>query len=208
MVFLDDNIGGGTVATVTTTGQIPEYMRGAGQYASYDAARKYRTRTTAHLRSAVYKDDNGNRQIMPVRQAHVLLAVFAGKLMGPTAVADRLDMSVSMAYRDLTALVDRGLVSDPSASGHYVTTDLGTHVIREFLREFLSTEDSDDSKPQDEEQLAEYILDLLREHVLARKERIQVRHGVGPPYAPPQGVFPLSSSFRDLKDEDARESQE
>jgi len=209
MIILDDNLGGGTVATVSTTGQLPEYERSARRvaqlFASYEAARKEDPeRRTALLRTAVYKDDEGNRQVIPVRNLHVLLAVFEGKLVGPTAVADRLGMSVSMAYRDLAVLVERGLVNAQSESGQYAITDLGTHVIREHL----SAMDTNDLAPQGEERMAEDILDRLKAKTVEWKERIEFSHNDTPSYRTPLGVFPSSRSLRHIKDEDARESQE
>lgn len=93
-VTLDDNIGGGTVATISSTGGAKTGGRGGAPAAS----------------SRPRYPGGVPRLNISERQQKVLITVLECGEVGPSNVAERLEISVSTAYRDLSVLEEHGLV--------------------------------------------------------------------------------------------------
>ena len=107
-VTLEDNIGGGTVATISVVGE-KELVAEAPQ-----PARRY--------------PDGVPRMNISERQQKVLITVLECGEVGPSTVAERLEISVSTAYRDLSVLEEHGLVVTDD-SGKRVISPLGRDVV-------------------------------------------------------------------------------
>src|SRR5215204_76705 len=109
---IEDNIGGGTVATLSAvTG---ERVAREGEAPSVPPPqRRY--------------PDGVPRMNISERQQKVLITVLECGEVGPSTVAERLEISVSTAYRDLSVLEEHGLVSS-TESGKRVITALGRDV--------------------------------------------------------------------------------
>lgn len=73
------------------------------------------------------------------RQKKVLVTVSQCKEAGPSTVADRLDISVSTAYRDLAALEEQGFVI-ASEAGKRIVTEYGEEVIEVIRKDNLIPE--------------------------------------------------------------------
>src|SRR5919202_5305062 len=117
-VTLEDNIGGGTVATVSV-GE-GAHSTGNGKPASSPSSqRKY--------------PDAVPRMNISERQQKVLITVLECGEIGPSTVAERLEMSVSTAYRDLSVLEEHGLVSS-AESGKRAVTPLGQDLVEAIIR--------------------------------------------------------------------------
>src|SRR5215217_1723174 len=94
-VTIEDNIGGGTVATVAA--EATATVTGEGEAASVPPPqRRY--------------PDGVPRMNISERQQKALITVLECGEVGPSTVADRLEISVSTAYRDLSVLEEHGLV--------------------------------------------------------------------------------------------------
>ena len=108
-VTLEDNIGGGTVATISVPAAGEEGSREeqAGQVAT----------PRRHL-------DGVPRMNISERQQKALITVLECGEVGPSTVAEQLDISVSTAYRDLSTLEENGLVI-PEESGKRVISPMG-----------------------------------------------------------------------------------
>jgi transcriptional regulator with XRE-family HTH domain/DNA-binding MarR family transcriptional regulator len=70
------------------------------------------------------------------RQKKVLVTVSQCKEAGPSTVADKLDISVSTAYRDLAALEEQGFVI-ASEAGKRIVTEYGEEVIEVIRKDNL-----------------------------------------------------------------------
>ena len=112
-VTIEDNIGGGTVATVSAseTIQNPD----AGERSERPAPQRK------------YPDAVPNMNISE-RQQKVLITVLECGEVGPSTVAERLEISVSTAYRDLSVLEEHGLVA-AADSGKRIITPLGSDLV-------------------------------------------------------------------------------
>ena len=113
---VEDNIGGGTVATISvgeTTQVSPEEPP-----AARPVARKY--------------PDGVPRMNISERQQKVLITVLECGEVGPSTVADRLEISVSTAYRDLSVLEEHGLVQ-AHESGKRLISPLGKDVVEAIV---------------------------------------------------------------------------
>jgi hypothetical protein len=115
-VLIEDNIGGGTVATISVPGTSSE----AGDQAAHKAApsRRY--------------PDGVPRMNISERQQKVLITVLECGEVGPSTVADRLEISVSTAYRDLSVLEEHGLVVTDE-SGKRVISPLGRDLVEAIV---------------------------------------------------------------------------
>ncbi len=122
-VSLEDNIGGGTVATVAVveTAQVP------------DSANPAATPPPTSYRK--YPDAVPNMNISE-RQQKVLITVLESGEVGPSTVADRLGISVSTAYRDLSVLEEHGLVTS-AESGKRVITPLGRDLVEAIVNAWV-----------------------------------------------------------------------
>jgi len=110
-VTVDDNIGGGTVVTVsagTTEKGQGEFAPGPLEApASQAPQRRY--------------PDAVPRMNISERQEKVLITVLENGEVGPSTVAERLEISVSTAYRDLSVLEEHGLLAGADAGKRQVT---------------------------------------------------------------------------------------
>ena len=114
---VEDNIGGGTVTTVTVTG---------GQGASVEEA------PAAPAAPARRYPDGVPRMNISERQQKVLITVLECGEVGPSTVADLLEISVSTAYRDLSVLEEHGLVQ-ADESGKRLISPLGKDVVEAIV---------------------------------------------------------------------------
>jgi hypothetical protein len=118
-VTVEDNIGGGAVVTISVGGE------GAGSKEKEPAQaapppRRY--------------PDGVPRMNISERQQKVLITVLECGEVGPSTVAERLEISVSTAYRDLSVLEEHGLVVTDE-SGKRVISPLG----KDFVEAIVST---------------------------------------------------------------------
>jgi DNA-binding transcriptional ArsR family regulator len=111
MVTLEDNIGGGTVTTISVAGGGEVHEE---QEPSLSAPRRY--------------PDGVPRMNISERQQKVLVTVLECGEVGPSTVAERLEISVSTAYRDLSVLEEHGLV---------VTAETGKRVISPLGKDYV-----------------------------------------------------------------------
>jgi DNA-binding transcriptional ArsR family regulator len=114
-VTIEDNIGGGTVATISVAGD--------------GADRKEREPSPPRR-----YPDGVPRMNISERQQKVLITVLECGEVGPSTVAERLEISVSTAYRDLSVLEEHGLVITDE-SGKRVISPLG----EDFVEAIVST---------------------------------------------------------------------
>ncbi len=113
---VEDNIGGGTVATISV-GDAPQAAPEEPQ-ASRPAPRKY--------------PDGVPRMNISERQQKVLITVLECGEVGPSTVAEQLEISVSTAYRDLSVLEEHGLVQ-AHESGKRLISPLGKDVVEAIV---------------------------------------------------------------------------
>lgn len=113
---VEDNIGGGTVATVSV-GVAPQAVSGEAAVAR-PAERKY--------------PDGVPRMNISERQQKVLITVLECGEVGPSTVAELLEISVSTAYRDLSVLEEHGLVQ-AHESGKRLISPLGKDVVEAIV---------------------------------------------------------------------------
>jgi predicted transcriptional regulator len=126
-VSLEDNIGGGTVATVAVgeTAHTPD----SGKPDSGDPA------ATPPATQKKYPDAVPKMNLSE-RQQKVLITVLECGELGPSTVADRLEISVSTAYRDLSVLEEHGLVTS-AESGKRVITPLGWDLVEAIVNAWV-----------------------------------------------------------------------
>lgn len=116
-VTIEDNIGGGTVATVSVG--VAARAPADGKPASGPAPqRKY--------------PDAVPKMNISERQQKVLITVLECGEVGPSTVAERLEISVSTAYRDLSVIEEHGLVTSVE-SGKRVITPLGRDLVEAIV---------------------------------------------------------------------------
>jgi anti-sigma regulatory factor (Ser/Thr protein kinase) len=120
-VTIEDNLGGGTVATISVAGQPP-----TGEEASEPA------RTPSPRRYP----DGVPRMNISERQQKVLLTVLECGEVGPSTVADLLEISVSTAYRDLSVLEEHGLVM-ADESGKRLISPLGRDLVETIVNTWV-----------------------------------------------------------------------
>jgi len=70
------------------------------------------------------------------RQEKVLLTVLEHGEVGPSTVAEHLEISVSTAYRDLSVLQEQGLLHGDE-SGKRVISPLGRDLVAAVIRNWL-----------------------------------------------------------------------
>jgi hypothetical protein len=114
---VEDNIGGGTVVTISVTGEQQTSPRP-------DEGRKPATQRRY--------PDGVPRMNISERQQKVLVTVLECGEVGPSTVADRLEISVSTAYRDLSVLEENGLVVCDEA-GKRLISPLGRDVVEAMI---------------------------------------------------------------------------
>ncbi len=121
-VTIEDNIGGGTVATISmleTALTKPEITESPGDPVP---RRKY--------------PDAVPKMNISERQQKVLITVLESGEVGPSTVADRLEISVSTAYRDLSVLEEHGLVVG-AESGKRAVTPLGRDLVEAIVNSWV-----------------------------------------------------------------------
>lgn len=122
---IEDNLGGGSVVTVTVADEP-------------GVSKPSETKTEAPKSSAAapkrrYPDEVPRISISE-RQQNVLMTVLECGEVGPSTIADTVDISVSTAYRDLSTLEDHGLVAGDE-SGKRVISPLG----KDYVEAIIST---------------------------------------------------------------------
>lgn len=122
ILTIEDNIGGGTVATVSMkeAREVPGATKPDGRAPA--PQRKY--------------PDAVPKMNISERQQKVLITVLECGEVGPSTVAERLEMSVSTAYRDLSVLEEHGLVV-AADSGKRATTPLGRDVVEAIVSDWV-----------------------------------------------------------------------
>jgi anti-sigma regulatory factor (Ser/Thr protein kinase)/predicted transcriptional regulator len=117
-VTIEDNIGGGTVATIM--------MKKDAQPEARDEAPARPVHTPRRYPDAVPKMN------ISERQQKALITVLESGEVGPSTVAEKLEISVSTAYRDLSVLEEHGLVAG-AESGKRQITPLGRDVVEAII---------------------------------------------------------------------------
>jgi Histidine kinase-, DNA gyrase B-, and HSP90-like ATPase/Sugar-specific transcriptional regulator TrmB len=120
-VTVEDNIGGGTVATVSM-GETVKAAGGGHPSIQTMPQRKY--------------PDAVPKMNISERQQKVLITVLECGEVGPSTVAERLEISVSTAYRDLSVLEEHGLVAGDE-SGKRVITPLGQDLVEAIVNAWV-----------------------------------------------------------------------
>jgi anti-sigma regulatory factor (Ser/Thr protein kinase)/DNA-binding transcriptional ArsR family regulator len=123
MVTIEDNIGGGTVVTISML-EAAEVSNDTTKSTDEPAAprRKY--------------PDAVPRMNISERQQKVLITVLEYGEVGPSTVAERLEISVSTAYRDLSVLEEHGLVV-VAESGKRAITPLGHDLVEAIVNAWV-----------------------------------------------------------------------
>jgi DNA-binding transcriptional ArsR family regulator len=114
---IEDNIGGGTVATISVPDE-EENSQGRDSSHGSSPQRRY--------------PDGVARMNISERQQKVLITVLECGEVGPSTVAERLEISVSTAYRDLSVLEEHGLVITDE-SGKRIVSPLGRDLIEAIV---------------------------------------------------------------------------
>jgi Histidine kinase-, DNA gyrase B-, and HSP90-like ATPase/Sugar-specific transcriptional regulator TrmB len=113
---IEDNIGGGTVVTISVPAEGP--VAEEDRPAASPAQRRY--------------PDGVPRMNISERQQKVLITVLECGEVGPSTVADRMEISVSTAYRDLSVLEEHGLVM-ADESGKRLISPLGRDLVEAII---------------------------------------------------------------------------
>jgi anti-sigma regulatory factor (Ser/Thr protein kinase)/predicted transcriptional regulator len=116
-VTIEDNIGGGTVTTVS----VNKAARASGAEQSVTSSAPQRKYPDAVPKLNVSE-----------RQQKVLITVLESGEVGPSTVAEKLEISVSTAYRDLSVLEEHSLVVG-AESGKRMITPLGRDVVETIV---------------------------------------------------------------------------
>ena len=120
-VTIEDNIGGGTVVTISVPGD-GSVTEETAQAEQPPPQRKY--------------PDGVPRMNISERQQKVLITVLECGEVGPSTVADRLEISVSTAYRDLSVLEEHGLVM-ADESGKRLISPLGRDLVEAIINSWV-----------------------------------------------------------------------
>jgi DNA-binding transcriptional ArsR family regulator len=116
-VIIEDNIGGGTVATISVPGE-ESNSEDREPSSNPPPPRRY--------------PDGVPRMNISERQQKVLITVLECGEVGPSTVAERLEISVSTAYRDLSVLEEHGLVGTDE-SGKRIISPLGRDLVEAIV---------------------------------------------------------------------------
>jgi DNA-binding transcriptional ArsR family regulator len=120
-VEVEDNIGGGTVATVSVGEAV--------------AAKEVGKPPIRPVLQRKYPDAVPKMNISE-RQEKVLITVLECGEVGPSTVAEKLEISVSTAYRDLSVLEEHGLVAGDE-SGKRIITPLGRDLVENIVNAWV-----------------------------------------------------------------------
>jgi len=118
-VTIEDNIGGGTVVSVSGGDETVVEEREASEP---PRQRRY--------------PDGVPRMNISERQQKALITVLECGEVGPSTVADRLEISVSTAYRDLSVLEEHGLVL-ADESGKRLISPLGRDLVEAIINAWV-----------------------------------------------------------------------
>jgi DNA-binding transcriptional ArsR family regulator/anti-sigma regulatory factor (Ser/Thr protein kinase) len=125
-LHIEDNLGGGTVVTVSVS-RAPSLGEDAPEpEGSQKPQRAQKSSAQPRYPGEVPKIN------ISERQQNVLVTVLECGEVGPSTIADRLEMSVSTAYRDLSVLEEHGLVSGDE-SGKRVISPLGRDCVEAII---------------------------------------------------------------------------
>ena len=116
-VTIEDNLGGGTVATVSV-GEDTHSPNVEKPALSSVPQKKY--------------PDAVPQMNISERQQKVLITVLECGEVGPSTVAEKLEISISTAYRDLSVLEEHGLIFGTD-SGKRETTPLGVDLVEAIV---------------------------------------------------------------------------
>lgn len=119
-VTVEDNIGGGTVTSISA---------GAADRGQGGAALESPAAPPVPQRRY---PDAVPRMNISERQEKVLITVLENGEVGPSTVAERLEISVSTAYRDLSVLEEHGLLAGAD-SGKRQVTPLGRDLVEAIV---------------------------------------------------------------------------
>ena len=122
-VIIEDNLGGGTVATVSVAtvsvgGEVTRSPNVEKPALSSVPQKKY--------------PDAVPKMNISERQQKVLITVLECGEVGPSTVAEKLEISISTAYRDLSVLEEHGLIFGTD-SGKRETTPLGVDLVEAIV---------------------------------------------------------------------------
>jgi DNA-binding transcriptional ArsR family regulator len=117
---IEDNIGGGTVATISAP--VDEAVAEERETVPPPPQRRY--------------PDGVPRMNISERQQKALITVLECGEVGPSTVADRLEISVSTAYRDLSVLEEHGLVM-ADESGKRLISPLGRDLVEAIINSWV-----------------------------------------------------------------------
>lgn len=120
-VTIEDNMGGGTVTTIS----VPRSSEGEESPTEPEPAEPRRR----------YPDAVPRMEISD-RQEKVLLNVLEYGEVGPSTVAEHLEISVSTAYRDLSVLQEQGLLHGDE-SGKRVISPLGRDLVAAIIQNWV-----------------------------------------------------------------------
>ena len=121
-VSVEDNIGGGTVVTVTSGKAVARRPEAGEQTGKPAPQTRY--------------PDAVPRINLSGRQQKVLIMVLESGEVGPSTVAEMLEISVSTAYRDLSFLEENGLLTS-AESGKRIVTPLGRDVVATIINAWM-----------------------------------------------------------------------
>lgn len=119
-IVIEDNIGGGTVATIT----VPD-REGGGEEPS----------PAVKVEQRQYPDGVPRMNISD-RQQNALVTIVECGEAGPSTVADKLEISVSTAYRDLSVLEEHGLVLSDETGKRFVSP-LGRDLVETIINSWV-----------------------------------------------------------------------
>lgn len=120
---IEDNLGGGSVVTVSVA---------EGAEDTKDPASKADERESSRPAPQRKYPDAVPRINISERQQNVLVTVLECGEVGPSTIAERLEISVSTAYRDLSVLEEHGLVAGDE-SGKRVISPLGRDYVEAII---------------------------------------------------------------------------
>jgi len=121
-LLVEDNIGGGAVVTISVPAGGEDAKTDAPVVGEAPPTRKY--------------PDAVPRMNISERQQKALITVLECGEVGPSTVADWLEISVSTAYRDLSVLEEHGLVSTDE-SGKRVISPLGQDLVEAIVNTWV-----------------------------------------------------------------------
>ena len=119
-ISIEDNIGGGTVTTITVPGK--KGVGGTPSPIGKTEQRKY--------------PDGVPRMNISDRQQNALVTIVECGEAGPSTVAEKLEISVSTAYRDLSVLEEHGLVLSDE-TGKRLVSPLGRDLVENIISSWV-----------------------------------------------------------------------